>query len=136
MALFPQEQLVLRAEKMVPPADFRCCSDWGRAANSAGSHSRPSTAHRAGGGDVDDDGRSGSNRFGPGATAQGESHNWESGNNQVIGFHVSPDAEGDTGDEFAAETVVQSVEDFLAAVAHDFREPDVVVHGHEERAFV
>ena len=36
---------------------------------------------------------------------------------------ISADAEGDFGDEFAAEAVVEAVEDFLAAVADDFREP-------------
>src|SRR5438128_1285908 len=43
-------------------------------------------------------------------------------------------AEGDSGDEVAAEAVLEAVEDFFAAVTDDLAEPDAAVHGHEEGA--
>src|SRR5687767_3680410 len=46
------------------------------------------------------------------------------------------DAEGNPRDHFFAEGVLEAVEDFFAAVAYDFVEPRVAVHGDEEGAFV
>src|SRR2546422_3442025 len=48
----------------------------------------------------------------------------------------SPDAKRNPGDEVAAETVLEAIQDFLAAVADDLVEPHAAVHGHEERSLV
>src|SRR6185503_2306735 len=42
----------------------------------------------------------------------------------------------DLHDDVAAEAVLEAVEDFLATIAHDFREPHAAVHVHEQRSLV
>src|SRR6185437_14857956 len=44
-------------------------------------------------------------------------------------------AEGDSDDDFAAEAVLEAVEDFLAAVADDFGEPHAAIDGDEQGSF-
>ena len=44
----------------------------------------------------------------------------------------SAHAEGNALDGLAAEAVLEAFEDFLALVADDLAEPDVVVHGDEQ----
>jgi len=55
--------------------------------------------------------------------------------NILIGLaSASPNPKGDPGDDFAAKAVLQAIQDFLAAVAYDFAEPDAAVHVDEECA--
>ena len=48
---------------------------------------------------------------------------------------LSTNPEGDAGDEFAAEAVLEAVKNFLAAIADDFVEPDAAIDGDKHRAF-
>src|SRR2546430_16388126 len=49
---------------------------------------------------------------------------------------VLPQPKGNPRDEIAAKAVLQAVEDFLAAIADDFTEPNAAVHGDEQCSFV
>jgi len=46
----------------------------------------------------------------------------------------SAEPEGDAGDEFASEAVLEPFEDFALPVADDLGQPDAAVHGDEQRA--
>src|SRR2546425_103938 len=48
----------------------------------------------------------------------------------------SANAEGDPCDEVVAEAVLEAVENFLAAVADDFREPHAAIDRDEQSALV
>ena len=44
------------------------------------------------------------------------------------------DPVGDSGYEIAAKAVLQAIQDFFAAIADDFAEPDIAVDGDEQCA--
>jgi hypothetical protein len=49
---------------------------------------------------------------------------------------ISTNAKRNPLNEIFSETVLQTIKDFLAAVADDFRKPRAAVHIHKQRAFV
>src|SRR6185437_14905017 len=49
--------------------------------------------------------------------------------------YISSNSERNPYNHVTAEAVLQPIQDFLAAIAHDFRQPHAAVHGHEQRTF-
>src|SRR5262249_25094879 len=47
-----------------------------------------------------------------------------------------PDSIGDPGNELAAKTVLEAVEDLLSAITDDFTQPDVGIHADKQRPLV
>ena len=50
--------------------------------------------------------------------------------------HSSANPEGNPRDEVVAEAVLEAVENFLATVADDFREPHAIIDSDEQSALV